>query len=63
MQVSRPRNHLRWTREANVRRYRKLLNTELTELERSFVERRLAEGLHDYSVPLTTMEGNDVCQL
>ncbi len=63
MQASYPRNHLRWTREANVRRYRTLLNTQLTDVERSFVERRLAEELHDCSVPLTTMEGTDVCQL
>jgi hypothetical protein len=35
----------RWTREANVQRYRKLLNTQLTDLERSFIERRLAEEL------------------
>jgi hypothetical protein len=61
MQVSRPRNHLRWTREANVRRYRKLLNTQLTDLERSFVERRLAQELRDCCLPLTTMEGIDVC--
>jgi hypothetical protein len=56
-------NHSRWTREANVRRYRKLLNTQLTELERSFVERRLAEELHDCSMPITAMEGIDVCRL
>jgi hypothetical protein len=37
----------RWTREANVRRYRKLLNTQLTDIERSFVERRLAEELRN----------------
>jgi hypothetical protein len=60
MQASRPR---RWTPQANVRRYRKLLNTQLTDLERSFVERRLAEELRDCSVPLTTMEGIDVCWL
>jgi hypothetical protein len=60
MQPSRARNHSRWTREANVRRYRKLLNTQLTDLERSFVERRLAEELHPYPV---RMEGIDVCQL
>jgi hypothetical protein len=30
----------RWN---NVRRYRRLLQTELTELERQFVERRLNE--------------------
>ena len=35
----------RWEREANVRRYRKLLATPLTEIERKFVERRLAEEL------------------
>lgn len=33
----------RWTNEANVDRYRKLLNGHLTDLERRFVERRLAE--------------------
>jgi hypothetical protein len=37
--------HPRWTREENIRRYRKLLNTHLTGLERSFIERRLAEEL------------------
>jgi len=57
------RNHLRWTREANVLRYRQLLSTQLTELERKFVERRLAEELHRNSMPLTTMEGIDVCHL
>ena len=46
MQASRTSNHSRWTREANVRRYRKLLNTHLTDIERSFIERRLAEELH-----------------
>lgn len=35
----------RWTREENIRRYRKLLNTKLTDIERSFIERRLAEEL------------------
>jgi hypothetical protein len=29
MPAPRTANHLRWTREANVRRYRKLLNTQL----------------------------------
>ncbi len=37
--------HPRWTREENIRRYRKLLNTHLTGLERSFIERRMAEEL------------------
>jgi len=35
----------RWNRAANVRRYRKLLNTRLTDIERNFIERRLAEEL------------------
>jgi hypothetical protein len=35
----------RWTREENVQRYRGLLNTELTDFERTYVERRLAEEL------------------
>ena len=35
----------RWTREENIRRYRRLLNTQLTDIERSFIERRLAEEL------------------
>ena len=40
MQASRAPSHSRWTREANVRRYRKLLNTRVTD-----IERRLAEEL------------------
>lgn len=35
----------RWTREENVLRYRKLLRTHLTDLERKYIERRLAEEL------------------
>jgi hypothetical protein len=46
MQASRTPSGSRWTREANVRRYRKLLNTQLTDVERDFIERRLAEELH-----------------
>jgi hypothetical protein len=45
MQASRTQTNLRWTREANVRRYRKLLSTRLTDVERNFIERRLAEEL------------------
>jgi hypothetical protein len=45
MQASRKHSNSRWTREANVRRYRKLLNTRLTDIERNFIERRLAEEL------------------
>jgi hypothetical protein len=46
IQASRTQDHSRWTREANVRRYRKLLTTQLTDVERGFIERRLAEELH-----------------
>ena len=35
----------RLSREANVRRYRRLLATKLTEHERDFVQRRLTEEL------------------
>ena len=45
MQALRTHGHSRWTREANVRRYRKLLNTRLTDIERNFIEQRLAEEL------------------
>jgi hypothetical protein len=41
MQASRTLSDSRWTREANVRRYRKLLNTQLTDIESNFIERRL----------------------
>ena len=43
-----PRNlqsFARWSREANVQRYRRLLGTQLTDHERRYVERRLAEEL------------------
>ena len=45
MKIARNSDHPRWTREANVRRYRKLLNTHLTDIERDFIERRLVEEL------------------
>ena len=38
-------NRSRWSRDANVRRYRKLLRTRLTDCERRYVEQRLAEEL------------------
>jgi len=46
MQAPCTQDHSRWTREANVRRYRNLLTTQLTDVERSFIERRPAEELH-----------------
>jgi len=46
MQASRIPSGSRWSREENVRRYRKLLNTQLTGIERKFIKRRLAEELH-----------------
>jgi hypothetical protein len=33
----------RWTHEANIERYGKILRSNLTDLERRFVERRLEE--------------------
>jgi hypothetical protein len=44
VRVTRPAR-TRWTHEANVRRYRKLLATQLTDIERRFVERRLSEEM------------------
>ena len=34
---------LRWSHQANVQRYRRLLQTSLTDIERQYVRRRLAE--------------------
>ncbi|MGJ4891154.1 hypothetical protein ACQR1Y_23375 [Bradyrhizobium sp. HKCCYLRH3099] len=42
---TRPAARLRFSREANVRRYRRLLATKLADHERRFVERRLAAEL------------------
>ncbi len=33
----------RWSHQANVERYRRLLRTPLTDIEQQFVRRRLAE--------------------
>jgi hypothetical protein len=38
-----PAHRRSWTSEANVRRYRKLLHTRLTDIERNFIERRFEE--------------------
>jgi hypothetical protein len=35
----------RWTRGENIHKYRRLLATQLTDIEREFVEGRLAEEL------------------
>ena len=35
--------NFKWTSEANIERYGKLLQGRLTDVERRFVERRLAE--------------------
>src|ERR1700752_1193851 len=40
IKVPRTPSDLWWTREANGRRYRKLLNTRLTDIERNFIEQR-----------------------
>ena len=42
MNTPRETPHL-WDHQAGVRRYRRLLQTPLTEIERRFVEQRLAE--------------------
>jgi len=47
----RPAARSRFSREANVRRYRKLLATPLADHERRFVERRLAEELQQLRMP------------
>lgn len=39
------RHDMRWSRDANIRRYRKLLRTRLSDHERRFVEQRLDEEL------------------
>jgi hypothetical protein len=38
-----PKHDARWGHKASILRYRKLLDTHLTETERRFIERRLAE--------------------
>jgi hypothetical protein len=37
------KSETRWTHEANIERYGKLLHSNLSDLERRFVEKRLAE--------------------
>jgi hypothetical protein len=46
---AKPALRSRWSRDANVERYRRLLSTQLTDHERHFVERRLAEELETTS--------------
>jgi hypothetical protein len=38
-------NIFRWTKEANIKRYKGLLDTKLTSVERNFIEQRLKEEL------------------
>jgi predicted house-cleaning noncanonical NTP pyrophosphatase (MazG superfamily) len=49
----------RWSREANVRRYRRLLATHLTENERRFVQHRLAEELAQLGVQSNVAEASE----
>ena len=44
MKLQQEKN-FKWTSEANIERYGKLLKGRLTDVERRFVERRLAEEL------------------
>jgi hypothetical protein len=46
----------RWSRDANVRRYRRLLDTQLTDHERRYVEQRLAEQLGEVSSVVRTTQ-------
>jgi hypothetical protein len=41
--LAEAKNGARWTRQANIARYLRILNTPLTDLERQYVEQRLAE--------------------
>ena len=41
--TSKFENAFRWAHEANIQRYRKILRTPLTEIERQFVQNRLIE--------------------
>lgn len=42
----RQEQNFKWSSEANIERYGKLLKGRLTDVERRFVERRLAEELN-----------------
>ena len=44
-----------WAHQANIERYRKIIKTHLTENERQFIERRLAE--EQQSLRQVTREG------
>jgi hypothetical protein len=52
----------------NIDRYRRLLETELTDLERAFIERRLDEeqskldALGTYSFPMARPEGRPAAE-
>ena len=41
--AAQQKSETRWTHEANIERYGKLLHSKLSDLERRFVEKRLAE--------------------
>ena len=41
--MSETTRNKRWAHQANIERYRKIIKTHLTEVERQFIERRLAE--------------------
>ncbi|NPU10524.1 hypothetical protein HL666_07125 [Bradyrhizobium sp. 83002] len=53
----RPAARMRFSREANVRRYRRLLATKLSDHERRFVERRLAAELQGLGAAREWPEG------
>jgi len=44
--ISQTTKNERWVHQANIERYRRIIKTHLTENERQFIERRLAEEQH-----------------
>ena len=54
-------SNTRWSHQANVERYRRLLRTPLTDIEREYVRRRLAEERWACHEPEIDPEINDLC--
>ena len=57
-------SNMRWSHQANVERYRRLLRTPLTDIEKQYVRRRLAEerqACRDRLPPEIDQEINGLC--
>ena len=50
--------NFKWTREANIERYGKLLKGRLNDVERRFVERRLSEEQDMWRKPSGKHDGD-----